>query len=261
MHYESFITNSEFRIGEYENCLQRIIEHTVKLQSDVEKISKTIEQNVMVKECWWDNTAEDFADWWNFKDSSSGIARLNKISTIAEELVEIVGANISKALIQADQTRVTANESSTIKTFANKGTYSQGIKNLTKSSFVTISGRCSKNDKLIAEPKKLNAMTKTIDSCFKDIDEQIEIIAKSITKYLIEGMGLKIDGFNASTLKTKVNNVKECSNDIQKHLSTQVNKAVKGVKETTEKVKTAGSTDVNKGNRVIMPDGGSFYVE
>ena len=101
-----FDETAKYNLDKYNTYLNTLRGHTVAIQKDVKEVAKQIMATVMQRGKWYDDSAAEFANWWNdVKGVSDGIDKLNGISTTMEELVRITAVEVSHELAKSKQTK------------------------------------------------------------------------------------------------------------------------------------------------------------
>ena len=280
-----FSETSKYNLKLYNEYLQKLVKQVVELQSNVKKASKQIQNTVMVKGKWYDDSAAKFAFWWNNNTTKAsgladGVDKLNNVSTVAEELVRITGVDVSVQMSKSKKFAQSYLKHKYIVDFSKGSEHIHEIENITKKTLGNIAQiECDENAELLADKQALSTMIKSISKAFDNIDSAITEIKKLVKNYVIEGKALKLKGLDSTTLNKKIQNVKghldaisqelynrlkadQDSNnltdsDLKKALSTNYSKNSSG-KSSSKKNSSAGVTVTADNGKVtvVADDGG-----
>lgn len=195
----------------------------------------------MKEEKWYDDSAAEFALWWNnIKGvSGDGVDRLNSISTVVEELVRITATDVCRQIKKSKQLGKSYTKYTKIAKFANAtNRYILGIENITRNTLGNITPtKCREGATLVANSEALMTMVNKISSAFDSIQKELEQLCKIIDKYLIEGVAISFKGLNYSVLDTKKRKVIRYMDDISKVLYTKLSEDQNATNETTNNIK------------------------
>ena len=240
-----FNADGKYNLAEYNLYLNSLVLSVKEIQTSVRNVAKQFIETVMVENKWYDDSAASFASWWN----EDGVIRLNKISTVAEELVRITATDVCHKMKKSEQTAKSYKKYGKIQKFADAGDqYILGIENITKDKLGAIGKtECREGAVIIAQPESLTTLANTVSTSFDRIDEHITQIKKLITVNLINGQAIKFSGLSSEVLKNKVKNVKEHLETIQYELYTRMLSAQNITNDTTKQIKAALTTNYVKG--------------
>ncbi len=243
----NFKADGRYNLSAYNTYLQNLVEYVKDLQDNVIKISNELKENVMVQGKWYDDCAANFANWWNdIKGAMDGVDCLNRISTEAEELVEITAVSVCKQMAKSEQTMESYQNYDMIKKFARGNKY-EIIQDITKQKLGNIAEtKCREGVTLEANQNALQNMVVAIGNQLKLIDHRITDIKTIITNNLINGAAIEFSGLDTSTLNRKVNTVRDRLDRIQDKLYTEIDKDQQITNENTAILKSALSKDYKK---------------
>lgn len=232
-----------------ENYLKPLVKHVKSVQTNVEKVSRTIKSTVMVRGKWYDDCAANFAEWWNNTNKSmiDGIDLLNRISSVVEELVRITASDVCKAMMASEAMCKTAANQNYIVQFSKGSAYVLGIKNITKKSLGDITETtCKDNADMVADKASLDSMISALSNAFEQIEGEMKEIQALIKKHIIDGATIDFKGkLDSSTLKAKVFQVNSAMETIQDNLCNQLDKDSRVINTTTAKLKGALENNTN----------------
>ena len=240
-----FNADGQYNLAEYNLYLNSLVLSSKEIQTEVRNVARKFIETIMVEGKWYDDSAAEFAQWWD----SQGVAHLNKISTVVEELVRITATDVCHKMKKSEQTAKSYKKYGKIQKFADSGDqYVLGIENITKDKLGYIkSTECREGAVLMAEEQALTSLANTVSTQFDRVDEHITQIKKLITVNLINGEAIKFAGLESSVLKNKVNNVKEHLEEIQNALYNNMQNAQNITNDTTKQIKAVLSTNYVKG--------------
>ncbi|MCI8760783.1 MAG: hypothetical protein HFJ34_06725 [Clostridia bacterium] len=254
-----FNADGKYHLSEYDEYLAKLVKNTVAVQDNIKKIAKELHAVVMKEEKWYDDSAVEFALWWNnIKGvSGDGVDRLNAISTTVEELVRITAIDVCREIKKSKQLGKSYTKYAKISKFANAtDQYVLGIENINKKKIGNITPtKCREGATLVANGQALMPMVNRISTAFDKIDAQLDSIHKIIERYLIQGKAINFKGLNSSVLKTKMKNAKRHMVEISEVLYQKLSADQNATNETSKKIKAALEKDYYVLGNVALGNG------
>lgn len=260
-----FNADGKYHLDKYDKYLGKLVKKTVNIQKDIKKIAKELHAVVMKEEKWYDDSAAEFALWWNnIKGvSGDGIDRLNAISTTVEELVRITAVDVCREIKKSKQLGKSYSKYAKITKFASaKDQYILGIENINKKSIGNITPtKCREGATLVANGQALTGMVDKISIALDDIDVEIDEIHRMIEFSLIQGEAISFKGINSSVLRAKVKKAKQHMEAISKVLYQKILADQNSTNATSKKVKEALEREYEVGYYNNNSTGGNGDLE
>ena len=148
-----FKADGQYNLAEYNLYLNSLVLSTREIQTEVRNVARTFIETIMMKGKWYDDAAASFASWWD----TEGVVRLNKISTVVEELVRITATDVCHKMKNSEQTKKSYSKYGKIQKFADAVNQYVLIDNITKKDLGTIGkSECEEGAVLIADGNALN---------------------------------------------------------------------------------------------------------
>lgn len=260
-----FNADGKYHLDKYDQYLGKLVKKTVEIQKNIKKIAKELHEVVMKEGKWYDDSAAEFALWWNnIKGvSGDGVDRLNAISTTVEELVRITAVDVCREIKKSKQLGKSYSKYAKIAKFASaKDQYILGIENITKKSIGNITPtKCREGATLLANGQELTGMVNVISVAFDEIDMEIDGIHKIIENNLIQGKAISFKGLSSSVLRAKVKKLRQHMEAISKVLYQKISEDQNATNETSKKVKQALEREYETGYYDQNNSGGDGGLE
>lgn len=217
-----FEASAKYNLDAYNTYLEKLRGHTVKIQGDIKAVADALKACVMVPGKWYDDTAADFALWWNdVAGQSDGIDRLNGISSIMEQFIRVTALDLSDHLCSPNSpTYKSAKGYTYISKYADAKTpYIWGVQDLNKKALGTISETKTRAGvTLTADKNAITTMITDVGKNLDDINTRIDKVKKLIQTNIVEGTAIKVVDLDASVLNKYTTSIKKRLDDIQDEL-------------------------------------------
>lgn len=242
-----FNADGKYHLDQYEEYLSKLVKATINVQANIKKVAHELHAVVMKEEKWYDDSAVEFALWWNnIKGvSGDGVDRLNLISSTVEDIVRITALDVCREMKKSSQMKKSYMEYNKITKFSNAtDQYILGIENITKKSLGDITPtKCRVGATLTANAQALLPMVNNISHAFDKIDTELDTIHKIVESYLIQGKAISFSGLNSSVLKSKIKQSKQKMKDISEVLYQKISNDQSTSNETSKKIRNVLETD------------------
>lgn len=242
-----FNADGRYKLDWYNIYLTNLTSFVKELQSNIKIIATEFRDTVMVENKWYDDSAAEFAKWWNdVAGQKDGIDCLNKISSIVEELVRITAVNVCTQMKQSAQTKNSYQNYPYIVKYAKGDVYVE-IENINKKMLGMITTtECKTGVTIEANKAALTSMVSSVSNAFKIINENLDKIESLITSNLIQGKAISFSGFDSNLLKRKINAGKSRLEEIQTRLYSKLLEDQEASNLTTKELKAALTTNFIK---------------
>ncbi|MCI8760782.1 MAG: hypothetical protein HFJ34_06720 [Clostridia bacterium] len=242
-----FKADGKYHLDKYEEYLDKLVKSTINIQTNVKKVANELHAVVMKEEKWYDDSAAEFALWWNNIKGvyGDGVDRLNSISSTVEELVRITAVDVCREMKKSKQMKKTHIEYSKITKFSNAtDQYILGIENITKKSLGNITPtKCRTGATLTANAQALLPMVNNISHAFDKMDTDLNTVHKIVENYLIQGKAISFSGLNSTVLKNKIKKAKQHMKDISEVLYQKISEDQSTSNDTSKRIRNVLETD------------------